>query len=85
MARGLRAADMNGLSDPYCKVALGARRVRTKVILESLAPRWDETFVFGRADFEAELLRGEGLLKFEVWDQDTFTDDFLGQVRHQGT
>ena len=31
-ARGLRAADLNGLSDPYCVVALGKRKCKTQVV-----------------------------------------------------
>lgn len=80
MAKGVRAADANGLSDPYCVVFLGECKVRTKAILESLTPRWDETFVFSRADVARAQMHGERLIKLEVWDKDTFTDDFLGQV-----
>lgn len=80
MAKGVRAADANGLSDPYCVVLLDDCKVRTKAILESLTPRWDETFVFSRADVAMAQMRGERLLTFKLWDKDTFTDDFLGQV-----
>lgn len=80
MAKGLRAADANGLSDPYCRVLLGDCKVKTNAILESLTPRWDETFILGRTDITRALLEGHRVLTFEVWDKDTFSDDFLGQV-----
>ena len=37
-------------------------------------------FMACRRDFERELLRGSGLVKFQVWDQDILGNDFLGQV-----
>jgi hypothetical protein len=39
---------MDGLSDPFCNVLLAGRKVRTKTVVESLTPRWNETFVFSR-------------------------------------
>lgn len=83
MAKGLRAADANGLSDPFCRVIVGKRRVQTKVIFETLTPRWDETFVFSSREVAACEEGGDGMLRFQIWDRDTFTKDFLGQVLHR--
>lgn len=38
----LLAADSNGLSDPYCKLRLGAVKYRTKTVPSSLFPVWDQ-------------------------------------------
>ena len=48
-ARGLRAADSNGLSDPYVVVRLGDAAEQTRVVPECLDPDWNETFVFSAA------------------------------------
>jgi Ca2+-dependent lipid-binding protein len=36
--------DLNGLSDPYCIVKLGAQNVKSKVVKKSVNPKWDEEF-----------------------------------------
>ena len=45
-ARNLKAADRNGLSDPYVVVTQGKHFETTKTIKENLNPTWNETFVF---------------------------------------
>ncbi|CDS11701.1 hypothetical protein LRAMOSA03964 [Lichtheimia ramosa] len=46
-ARGLRAVDKNGTSDPYVRVRVGNRIVhKSKTITKTLAPTWNETFAF---------------------------------------
>ncbi|KAK9916339.1 hypothetical protein WJX75_001462 [Coccomyxa subellipsoidea] len=81
-ARGLRAADSNGLSDPYTVVRLGSRSVQTHVLLETLNPDWNEAFVFGAEEVDAALVDNLSSLLFEVWDSDigVVADDFLGQA-----
>lgn len=46
LAENLAALDSNGYSDPYCVLAdeVGNRLVATRVIYETLNPRWDEAF-----------------------------------------
>lgn len=73
-ARGLAAADANGLSDPFVRIQLGESKARTSVVYKDLNPTWNEDFVF-IVEEEAEELH------VVVWDEDRFTDDFLGQVR----
>jgi tellurium resistance protein TerZ len=74
-ASGLRAADWNGKSDPYCLVELNGQpssQVRTSTKNKTLSPTWNETFV----------LRGDGSsgLKFLLYDSDMVgSDDFLGE------
>ena len=82
-AKGLRAADANGLSDPYAVVHLGDRTQQTRVIQENLNPEWHETFVFSAEEIQSALMDSMSSLLFEVWDSDfgLVADDFLGQVR----
>ncbi|RHZ74126.1 hypothetical protein Glove_227g93 [Diversispora epigaea] len=46
LAENLSALDSNGYSDPYCVLAdeMGNRLVQTRVIYETLNPRWEEAF-----------------------------------------
>lgn len=73
-AKGLAAADSNGLSDPFVKLNLGPSKARTSVKYKELNPTWREDFVFVIEDVDEEL-------NIEVWDEDMFADDFLGQVK----
>lgn len=50
-----------------------------QVITKSLSPIWNETFVFPAAEVKAAL-ESSSIISFEVWDSDTLSDDFLGQV-----
>ena len=56
-ARRLQAADSNGLSDPYVVVKVGSHSARSRTVLKSLEPHWNETMAFG-ADSVAEALEG---------------------------
>ena len=74
-AGGLKAADKNGLSDPYVKLSLGGRRAKSKTIKETLNPKFDERFQF--SGVRGELLSHE--LHLSVWDWDWGArDDKLG-------
>jgi Ca2+-dependent lipid-binding protein len=80
-ARGLRAADRNGLSDPYVVVRVGSEKSVTATREGTLNPAFSETFVFS-ARAVAEACRESSRVFVEVWDWDAITaDDFLGQVR----
>ena len=72
-ARNLRAADLNGFSDPYVVVSTGTQEGKTPVIKKELNPSWNSEFSFFCLQEGAELL-------FRVWDKDLISDDFLGQV-----
>ncbi|BBN07769.1 hypothetical protein MPTK1_4g06300 [Marchantia polymorpha subsp. ruderalis] len=73
-ARNLIAKDPNGFSDPFVRLALGATKSRTVVVHKNLNPSWHEEFFFNVSDLDDEL-------KVTVWDQDRFSDDFLGQMK----
>lgn len=58
-----------GKSDPYATLSVGARRLQTKRINNTVNPEWD--FV---ADFPIEVVQGQQLT-LEVWDHDDPGDD----------
>ena len=68
-ANELRAADVNGSSDPMCKVKLGPFKARTRVVKKTLEPEWNETFIFVLEPDSLALMGGVPMLVFEVWDQ----------------
>ena len=76
-ARSLRPADINGWSDPYCKITLGPKTKigKTRYIERTLNPRWFQRFVWrGSINWEKD-----AYLRFVVCDYDTATsDDELG-------
>eukprot|EP01114_Cavostelium_apophysatum_P006544 TRINITY_DN1790_c0_g1_i1.p1 TRINITY_DN1790_c0_g1~~TRINITY_DN1790_c0_g1_i1.p1 ORF type:complete len:300 (+),score=33.20 TRINITY_DN1790_c0_g1_i1:266-1165(+) len=75
-ARGLRAADTNGKSDPYAIVKIrGTQKTfRTKIVYKTLSPMWNEEFTF-------QPISANDVLEIKVWDHDTVTgDDFLGTL-----
>ena len=45
-ATGLKSADRNGKSDPYARLRLAGQQLRSKTLMETLEPRWDEHFEF---------------------------------------
>ena len=52
-ATNLRAADRNGLSDPYVRVRVGEMVERSEVVPKTLNPTFDWTFTFRYADVHA--------------------------------
>jgi Ca2+-dependent lipid-binding protein len=59
------------MQDPYCVLTLGKQQFRTKVKNEAgKRPVWNETFNFNG---------GDNILKVKVMDQDTITDDVVGE------
>lgn len=73
-AKDLSSRDPNGFSDPFVRLSLGNTKARTSVVYKNLNPCWNEDFFFNVTDLDDEL-------KVTVWDEDRFTDDFLGQTR----
>ena len=85
-AAGLKAADLNGKSDPYVVVKFGREKEqKTSVRERTLNPRWDETLQLGGHSL-SEVLRTPLLVK--VYDQDkrrvrellSSSDDLLGET-----
>ena len=44
---GLKAADLNGKSDPYVIVCCGKQERKSKIIKKTLDPVWNQTFPSG--------------------------------------
>ncbi|CAG8589825.1 11649_t:CDS:10 [Funneliformis caledonium] len=77
-AENLPALDTNGSSDPYCVLSdeKGMNLVRTRVIYETLNPRWDEAF-----DITIESSDKMRWLCVTVWDRDQVgSDDVCGKA-----
>lgn len=43
-ARGVMAMDGGTSSDPYCKITLGKEKAKTKILNNTLNPKWREAF-----------------------------------------
>lgn len=64
-----------GKSDPYATLSVGAKKVQTKIINNTVSPEW-----FFTADFPIEVVKGQQLT-IEVFDHDDPGDDeFLGRA-----
>jgi hypothetical protein len=81
-ATNLRAADVGGTSDPYCKLLFGAERVgKTKAINYTLEPVWNEHFVL-TIPSQLSAVGPLSFLTMEIWDKDSLSaDDLLGSCR----
>ncbi|TRY55276.1 hypothetical protein DNTS_015755 [Danionella cerebrum] len=66
---------VKGKSDPYVKIQIGETTFKSHVIKENLNPTWNEMY-------EMILSPDPSLeLKFEVYDKDVDSDDFLGRFK----
>lgn len=80
-AEGVRAADSNGLSDPYCILRVGNHKASSCIKERTLSPVWHETFVFAPNDTSAAIDEGRPWILFQLYDKDLVSnDDFLGQA-----
>lgn len=71
--RDLRAADFNN-SDPFAVVYANRRQVKTKTIMKTLEPVWNEYF-------EIDVTDPYHVVKVVVYDWDKWSsNDFLGQI-----
>ena len=73
---GLKAADDNGLSDPYVKFVLGQKCVSSKMVRKTLDPVWNEELAFKNLTL-GEVLREPMVLGHYDWDF-MKSDDALG-------
>jgi len=62
-ASDLKAADLNGLSDPYVEIRVGNARLRTNTANRTLNPFWDQVIELPVADIF-------GCAEISVWDED---------------
>lgn len=74
-AKGLKAADGNKSSDPYCTVRFGRKEFSTKKLTKTLDPEWNETF-----EFTVSNNSKRKPLVFKVYDNDFLRDDYLGKL-----
>ena len=82
-ARGLKAMDSNGLSDPYVKLHLlpgasKANKLRTKTIHKTLNPEWNETLTYYGITADDMIKK---TLRLAILDEDAFGYDFIGETR----
>eukprot|EP00747_Dinoflagellata_sp_TGD_P064298 gnl/TRDRNA2_/TRDRNA2_153842_c0_seq1.p1 gnl/TRDRNA2_/TRDRNA2_153842_c0~~gnl/TRDRNA2_/TRDRNA2_153842_c0_seq1.p1 ORF type:complete len:922 (-),score=179.65 gnl/TRDRNA2_/TRDRNA2_153842_c0_seq1:160-2925(-) len=75
---GLKAADVNGRSDPYVKLQLGTQMQQSSTIKRNCNPDW--TSDGHREEFRFKIWQWTlSVIHVEVWDEDTISgDDFLG-------
>ena len=73
----LKAADVNGKSDPYVIVKCGGQEIKSSVVQRSLNPKWNETLtIYGKM---SDFLATDIIVR--VYDKDTFSkDDPLGDA-----
>jgi hypothetical protein len=72
-ARGLRAMDKGGTSDPFVVVSTGKQKKQTKAVKKTLEPSWGEQFSFEIGDLSEKLA-------VVVKDKDMMSSEVMGQV-----
>ncbi|XP_037659322.1 fer-1-like protein 6 isoform X2 [Choloepus didactylus] len=81
-ARGLIAADSNGLSDPFAKVTFLSHCQTTKVISQTLSPTWNQMLLFSDLVLhgdQRELLESPPHVVVELYDSDAVgKPEYLG-------
>ncbi|KAH9600945.1 C2 domain [Trypanosoma melophagium] len=71
-ARNLHDSQVISLPDPYCRIRLGDKSYKTKIIDNTLNPVWNETFRFQVAD------ENSVQLCVELWNKNIIVDDIMG-------
>eukprot|EP01122_Echinamoeba_exundans_P011807 TRINITY_DN4820_c0_g1_i1.p1 TRINITY_DN4820_c0_g1~~TRINITY_DN4820_c0_g1_i1.p1 ORF type:complete len:211 (-),score=56.84 TRINITY_DN4820_c0_g1_i1:54-686(-) len=80
-ARGLAAADMNGLSDPYFVLTAGDATYKSKVVPKNLNPVWNEWVSDKKTGLRTAVNFFKGdILSIELYDKDLISDDNLGGI-----
>ncbi|XP_045883099.1 fer-1-like protein 6 isoform X2 [Meles meles] len=81
-ARGLIAADSNGLSDPFAKVTFLSHCQTTKVISQTLSPTWNQMLLFNNLVLhgdQKELAESPPSVVVELYDSDAVgKPEYLG-------
>jgi len=65
---------MTGKSDPYCEITMGAQEHKTKVIPNTLNPKWNASMQFTIRDVH------EDVLCITVYDRDLFTPNGMHRL-----
>ncbi|XP_047097762.1 rabphilin-3A [Schistocerca piceifrons] len=81
-AKGLKPMDINGLSDPFCRLSLipaegRSNTLRTKTVHKTRNPEFNETLTF-YAVSEEEINRK--ILHIVILDDDKYGNDFIGEA-----
>uniref|UniRef100_A0A5F8GDE1 Fer-1 like family member 6 n=1 Tax=Monodelphis domestica TaxID=13616 RepID=A0A5F8GDE1_MONDO len=83
-ARGLRAADSTGLSDPFAKVTFLSHCQTTKVISQTLSPTWNQMLLFNNISLygdQKEVAESPPLVVVELYDSDAVgKPEYLGST-----
>lgn len=73
-AKNLKAADLNGFSDPYVKLSVDKKEHKTKIIKKTLNPEWNEMF-------QIDGVATNSVLSLKIYDWDRLSkDELLGSV-----
>ena len=75
-AKEVKSMDINGFSDPYCKMQIIGDRSFSKTTIKNstLSPYWDETFNFIITNYDTDIF------KLELKDKDLVSDNIIGSV-----
>ncbi|GFG37250.1 hypothetical protein Cfor_10943 [Coptotermes formosanus] len=82
-AKGLKPMDINGLSDPFCRLNIlptggKSNRLRTKTVHKTRNPEFNETLTFyGMSDGDVR----RKMLHILILDDDKYGHDFIGEAR----
>ena len=74
--RDLLAFDETGFSDPYVLLRLGSIQHQTDVVYRSLAPTWNQNFMFSLASINQDI-------HMTIVDKDFSFDDLMANCRIQ--
>lgn len=78
-ASGLKAADKNGLADPFVQMSIGKKVHKTKAKEKTLEPEWDEHLTFKNCTMSLAISKG---LEVRLFDKDGFlaADEAMGSL-----
>ena len=70
-AKDLPVIDVSGTCDAFCKIQFGKQKVQTRIIDNSLTPKWRQQFSFDILDFQQDFLF------IQLYDHDSVSKDDL--------
>ena len=70
-AKNLPVVDVSGSCDGYCKIQFGKQKAQTRIIDNSLSPKWRQQFSFDILDFQQDFLF------IQLYDHDSVGKDDL--------
>ena len=74
-AKNLPVVDVSGSCDGYCKIQFGKQKAQTRIIDNSLSPKWRQQFSFDILDFQQDFLF------IQLYDHDSVgKDDFISDL-----